>query len=58
MLLQRLNANGRIFITHTKLGEDYCLRLVPGNEQVDWPDVEEAWQLIQNEASIFYSNHK
>lgn len=49
-LMHRINAKGKFFFTHTRLEGKFTLRLVPGNEQVDWPHVEQAWQEIVEEA--------
>lgn len=53
-LMHRINAGGRLFFTHTRLSGKFTLRLVPGNEQVDWPHVEEAWKLITQTALEIY----
>lgn len=50
-LLQRLNAGGRLFMTHTRLGGNYCLRLVAGQRSTSREHVQAAWQLIQQEAA-------
>jgi aromatic-L-amino-acid decarboxylase len=45
-----LNSTGQLFLTHTKLGGAYSLRLVIGQTQVTEADVEKAWELIQSTA--------
>jgi aromatic-L-amino-acid decarboxylase len=45
-----LNSTGQLFLTHTKLGAAYALRLVIGQTQVTEDDVERAWGLIQSTA--------
>lgn len=49
-LLQRLNATGKLFLTHTKLRGDYTLRLCIGQTEVSARDVEQAWELIRSVA--------
>ena len=50
-LLQQLNNSGQIYITHTKLGENYTLRLVVGQTYQQKRHIEKAWELIQETAS-------
>jgi len=50
MLLERLNASGRIYLTHTRLSDRYVIRLVVGQTQVNEPDVAQAWELITSVA--------
>ena len=45
-----LNDSGRIYLTHTKIGEKYCLRMVTAQTNVTMKHVENAWNLIQNTA--------
>ena len=45
-----LNSTGQLFLTHTKLGGLYVLRLVIGQTQVTNNDVEKSWELIQSTA--------
>jgi len=46
-LLKRVNATGKIFITHTKLNGMYTLRLVGGHPELTKAHLENAWSLIQ-----------
>jgi aromatic-L-amino-acid/L-tryptophan decarboxylase len=46
-LLARINATGRIYMTHTRLAGRYCLRLCIGQTQTRWTHVEEAWETIR-----------
>jgi len=46
-LLQRLNATGRIYLTHTKLAGAYALRMAIGQTTVEERHVRAAWELIQ-----------
>lgn len=45
-----LNASGKLYLTHTKLGDAYALRFVVGQTQVRQVDVDMAWDLIQKTA--------
>lgn len=47
-LLEEVNASGRIFITHTRLGGRFCLRLSVGQIQTGKEHVEEAWQTLRS----------
>ena len=46
-LLERVNAGGEIFISHTKLDGRYVLRLAVGNERTTEADVLRAWEVLQ-----------
>lgn len=50
-LLHRLNASGKIFLTHTKINGTYTLRMVVGATTVEKRHVEGAWALIQEAAN-------
>ena len=49
-LLERVNASGEIFITHTKLDGLYVLRLAIGNARTTEDDVRRAWAVLNREA--------
>jgi aromatic-L-amino-acid decarboxylase len=49
-LLERVNATGEIFITHTKLDGRYVLRLAIGNARTAEVDVRRAWEVLNREA--------
>jgi aromatic-L-amino-acid decarboxylase len=49
-LLERVNATGEIFISHTKLDGRYVLRLAIGNERTTEADVRRAWDVLEREA--------
>ena len=49
-LLERLNRTGRLYLTHTKLGGKFILRLVVGQTYVERRHVESAWDLIVDTA--------
>jgi len=47
MLLKKINATGKIYLTHTKLNGKYVIRMVIGQTNVERRHVEEAWELIR-----------
>jgi aromatic-L-amino-acid decarboxylase len=49
-LLERVNATGEIFISHTRLNGRYVLRLAIGNERTTEDDVGRAWDVIRHAA--------
>ena len=50
-LLERVNASGEIFISHTKLEGRYVLRLAVGNARTTEDDVRLAWEVLRREAA-------
>ena len=49
-ILQRANASGEMFITHTKLDGRYVLRLAIGNARTTEEHVRRAWKVLNREA--------
>jgi aromatic-L-amino-acid decarboxylase len=49
-LLRRINATGRVYLTHTRVGGKYALRLAIGAPQTRPEHVETAWRLIETAA--------
>jgi aromatic-L-amino-acid decarboxylase len=49
-LLERANASGEIFLSHTKLGDRYVLRLAIGNAHTSEADVRQAWDVLRRSA--------
>jgi aromatic-L-amino-acid decarboxylase len=49
-LLERVNASGEIFLSHTRLDGRYVLRLALGNERTTEDDVRRAWVVLRAEA--------
>lgn len=49
-LLDKVNASGRVYLTHTILGGHYCLRMSVGQRTTEEKHVREAWELILREA--------
>jgi aromatic-L-amino-acid/L-tryptophan decarboxylase len=50
-LLERVNASGEAFLSHTKLGGRYVLRLAIGQERTGEGDVRLAWDVLRREAA-------
>jgi aromatic-L-amino-acid decarboxylase len=46
-ILERVNASGELFISHTRLNGRYVLRLAVGNERTTEEDVGRAWDAIK-----------
>ncbi len=51
-LLERVNASGEIFISHTRLNGRYVLRLAIGNARTTEDDVRLAWDVLRREAAL------
>ncbi len=49
-LLERVNATGEMFISHTKIDGRYALRLAIGNARTTSADVEAAWAILRRVA--------
>jgi aromatic-L-amino-acid decarboxylase len=50
-LLERVNASGEIFISHTRLDGRYVLRLAIGSARTTEADVRLAWDVLRREAA-------
>jgi aromatic-L-amino-acid/L-tryptophan decarboxylase len=50
-LLERANRSGEIFISHTRLGGRYVLRLAIGNARTTEDDVRRAWDVLRDLAA-------
>jgi aromatic-L-amino-acid/L-tryptophan decarboxylase len=46
-VLQRANATGEVFLSHTRLAGRYTLRFAAGNERTTDGDVERAWNVLR-----------
>jgi aromatic-L-amino-acid decarboxylase len=46
-LMDEVNRSGRIYMTHTRLGETFCLRLSIGQTQTRREHVVQAWEAIR-----------
>jgi aromatic-L-amino-acid decarboxylase len=53
ILMDRLNASGDLYLTHTKLDGKFTLRLCVGQTNTQARHVERAWQRIQQETAKF-----
>lgn len=49
-LLERVNASGEVFLSHTRVGGRYVLRLAIGNARTTEDDVRLAWDVLRREA--------
>jgi aromatic-L-amino-acid decarboxylase len=49
-IMHAVNATGEVFISHTKIGGRYALRLAIGNLRTQRSDVEAAWSILEREA--------
>jgi aromatic-L-amino-acid/L-tryptophan decarboxylase len=47
VLLEKINASGKAFLSHTVLNGQFVLRLAIGNMATQWQDLEEVWDLVQ-----------
>jgi aromatic-L-amino-acid decarboxylase len=45
-ILERVNASGKVFLSHTKLGDRYVLRVAIGNLRTTEAHLATAWQLL------------
>jgi aromatic-L-amino-acid decarboxylase len=50
-LLERVNASGEVFLSHTRLRGRYVLRLAVGNARTTEADVRLAWDVLRREAA-------
>jgi len=51
-IMERLNASGDLFMTHTKLDGQFTLRLCVGQTHTERRHVERAWARLQEEAAV------
>lgn len=47
-LVNKINSDGKIFLTHTKIHGKYALRMVIGQTNVEERNIVEAWEIIQD----------
>jgi aromatic-L-amino-acid/L-tryptophan decarboxylase len=50
VLLDRINASGEVFLSHTRLHDRFVLRLAIGNFRTTEDDVRRAWEVLRREA--------
>ena len=46
-IIERVNRDGRVFISHTRVAGRYTLRVAIGNLRTDEPHVRRAWDLVR-----------
>jgi aromatic-L-amino-acid decarboxylase len=51
-ILERVNASGSAYLSHTKLDGRYVLRLAIGNMRTELRHVTRAWELLQDAAMV------
>jgi aromatic-L-amino-acid decarboxylase len=51
LLVERVNATGELFLSHTRLVGRYVLRLAIGQERTSESDVRLAWEVLRREAA-------
>lgn len=50
-LMEKINASGKAFLSHTALNGNIVLRLAIGNIATSWQDIEEVWELAKQSAA-------
>jgi len=50
-ILERVNASGEVFLSHTKLGERYVLRVAIGNLRTESSHLATAWRFLRQHAT-------
>ena len=50
-ILERVNASGTVYLSHTKLEGRYTIRLAIGNLRTERRHVAAAWRLLQDAAA-------
>jgi len=50
-ILERVNASGEVFLSHTKVGGRYGIRLAVGNLRTEERHVRRAWELVREAAA-------
>ena len=56
-LVEYINCEGKIFLTHTKVNDQYVLRMVIGQTYVEQRHIELAWETITNAAVIVLAQY-
>lgn len=51
-ILERVNASGEAYLSHTKLNDRYVLRLAIGNMRTERRHVARAWELLRDAAAV------
>ncbi|MEX2526427.1 MAG: pyridoxal-dependent decarboxylase [Gemmatimonadota bacterium] len=50
-LMERVNRQGEVFLSHTRLEPGVCIRVSVGNLRTEWRHLERAWDLLQEGAA-------
>ncbi len=50
-LMHAVNATGEVFLSHTRLGDRFTIRIAIGNLRTEARHVERAWELLRREAA-------
>lgn len=50
-LLEKLNASGKMYLSHTMIDGKYALRMCLGQTYLSWPHIKKSWQEIQKMAA-------
>src|SRR6201987_394414 len=50
-IMERLNASGELYLTHTRLNDRFTLRMSLGQSETELRHIERAWQRIREEAA-------
>ena len=51
-LMERVNADGEIYLSHTRLDGRFVIRLAIGHYRTEQRHVERAWALLQNLSAL------
>ena len=49
-LMHNINQEGNMYLTHTKLNNDFVLRLVTGQTNLQERHIQEAWEIIDQKS--------
>jgi aromatic-L-amino-acid decarboxylase len=52
-IMDRVNATGEVFLSHTVLNGRLCLRIALGNLRTRWEHLEHSWELLQQAAASY-----
>jgi aromatic-L-amino-acid decarboxylase len=53
-ILEKVNASGKAYISHTSLKGQVVLRIAVGNLGTTWEDVQQAWELVRAAANTYH----
>ena len=55
-IMERVNAAGHAYLSHTRLGDRYTLRLAIGNIRTDREHIEQVWRELRAAAKMVFTN--